>query len=106
MKELRELRKELESAIESGDGEVVDRLFNLLEKQGERCERLEKENKQLRQRIAELEIKIVPGPVRTRERQPLPIRLKRKRSGDSANNASEKRRLKNANRDGSRTRTS
>ena len=49
MKELRELRKELEAAIESGDGEVVDRLFNLLEKQGERCERLEKEIKQLRQ---------------------------------------------------------
>ena len=62
MKELRELRKELEAAIESGDGEVVDRLFNLLEKQAERCERLEKENKQLRQRIAELENQDRPGP--------------------------------------------
>ena len=55
MKELRELRKELDAAIKPGQAEVVDRLFDLLEKQVRRCERLEKENEQLRRRIAESE---------------------------------------------------
>ena len=53
MKELRELRKELDAAIKPGQAEIVDRLFDLLEKQVKRCERLEKENEQLRRRIAE-----------------------------------------------------
>jgi len=55
MKELRELRKELDAAIKPGQADVVDRLFGLLEKQVKRCERLGKENEQLRRRIAELE---------------------------------------------------
>ena len=55
MKELRELRKELDAAIKPGPGQVVDRLFDLLERQIKRCERLEKENQRLAERIAELE---------------------------------------------------
>lgn len=55
MKELRELRKELDAAIKPGHGQVVDRLFDVIEKLANRCERLEKENQRLRQRIAELE---------------------------------------------------
>lgn len=55
MKELRELRKELDTAIKPGHGPVVNRLFDLLEKQVKRCERLQKENGRLAQRIAELE---------------------------------------------------
>jgi len=55
MKELRELRKQLDAAIKRGHSQVVDRLFDLLEKQSKRCERLEKENRRLTQRIAELE---------------------------------------------------
>ena len=55
MKELRELRKELDAVIRAGQAEVVHRLFEILEKQVKRCERLEKEIEQLRRRIAELE---------------------------------------------------
>ena len=55
MKELRELRKELDAAIKPGHGQVVDRLFDVMEKLVSRCERLEKENQRVRQRITELE---------------------------------------------------
>jgi septation ring formation regulator EzrA len=61
MKELRELRKELDAAIKPGQAEVVDRLFDLLEKQVKRGERLEKENEQLLRRIAELEKRDPPA---------------------------------------------
>jgi septation ring formation regulator EzrA len=61
MKELRELRKELDAAIKPGQAEVVDRLFDLLEKQVKRGERLEKENERLRRRIAELEKRDPPA---------------------------------------------
>ena len=61
MKELRELRKELDAAIKPGHGQVVDRLFDLLEKQVKRCERLQKENERLAQRIAELEKRDPPA---------------------------------------------
>jgi len=62
MKELRELRKELDAAIKPGHSQVVDRLFDLLEKQIKRCERLEKENGRLTHRIAELEKQDPPAP--------------------------------------------
>jgi hypothetical protein len=62
MKELRELRKELEGAVKPGRGALVERLFDLLEKQVGRCERLERQNAQLRQRIAELEKQSPPRP--------------------------------------------
>jgi len=62
MKELRELRKELDAAIKPGHGEVVDRLFDVMEKLANRCERLEKENQRLQQRIAELEKRDPSGP--------------------------------------------
>lgn len=52
MRELRQLRAEFEGATGSHLGETVDRLFDLLEKQARRIERLEKENEQLRQRLA------------------------------------------------------
>jgi transposase len=60
MKELRELRKELEAVVESDGQASVDSLFDLLEKQVGRCDRLEKENTRLRLRIIELEQKINP----------------------------------------------
>lgn len=62
MKELRELRKELEAAVKPGCGELIERLFDLLEKQARRCDRLEKENARLRQRIAESEKQGPPQP--------------------------------------------
>ncbi len=65
MKELRELRKELEAAVKPEHGRVTERLFDLLEKQASRCERLEKENARLRQRIAELEKHDPPQPPRS-----------------------------------------
>lgn len=55
MKELHALRKELEAAVKPNHGEVVDRLLDLLEKQLKRCDSLEKKNRRLEQRIAELE---------------------------------------------------
>ena len=60
MKELRELRKELDAAIKPGHGQVVDRLFDLLERQIKRCERLEKENQRLAERIAETLVRWLP----------------------------------------------
>ena len=62
MKELCELRRELEAAVKPEHGAVNDRLFDLLEKQASRCERLEKENAQFRKRIAELEKQGPPQP--------------------------------------------
>lgn len=61
MTELHALRKELESAVKPGHGEVVDRLLDLLEKQLNRCDALEKKNRQLEHRIAELENQEPPG---------------------------------------------
>lgn len=63
MTELRELRKELEAAIGSERGslaDLVNRSWDLLEKQIQRCDRLEKENLRLRKRIADLEGKDDP----------------------------------------------
>jgi len=62
MKELREPRKELDAAIRPRHSQVVDRLFDLLEKQIKGCERLEKENRRLTHRIAELEKQDPPVP--------------------------------------------
>lgn len=61
MKELRELRKELEAMVEPDGRASVDSLFGLLEKQVGRCDRLEKENARLRLRILELEQKLHPS---------------------------------------------
>lgn len=61
MKELRELRWELDAAIGAGRRPVVERLFRLLEKQVNRGQRLEKENELLRRRIAELEKRDPPA---------------------------------------------
>jgi len=55
MKELRELRKGLEEAVKPGNDWLVDAIFDLLEKQVARSDRLEKENQRLRERVAELE---------------------------------------------------
>jgi transposase len=65
MKELRELRKELDAAVKPGHEQVVDRLFDVIEKLANRCERLEKENQRLRQRIAELEKQDSPASTPT-----------------------------------------
>ena len=52
MRELQQLRAEFESSSERALGRTTDRLFDLLEKQARRIERLEKENEQLRRRLA------------------------------------------------------
>jgi hypothetical protein len=65
MKELRELRKEPDAAVKPGHEQVVDRLFDVIEKLANRCERLEKENQRLRQRIAELEKQDLPASTLT-----------------------------------------
>jgi hypothetical protein len=57
MKELRELRKGLEAAVEPGHAGLVKAVFDLLEQQIKRCDRLEKENQRLRQRLADMEQK-------------------------------------------------
>jgi len=63
MKELRELRKELLAETTPRGARLVEVPFDLLEKQIERCDRLEKENELLRGRIAELEKKQnLPAP--------------------------------------------
>jgi hypothetical protein len=79
MKELSELRKGLEAAVEPGRGWLVSAVFDLLEQQVKRCDRLEKENERQRERIAELEEKLRPP-------QPPPS------SGDFSLTAEEKRR--------------
>ena len=62
MKELNELRKGLEAAVEPGSDWLVNAVFDLLEQQVKRSDRLEKENERLRQRIADLEEKDAPPP--------------------------------------------
>ena len=62
MKELSELRKGLEEAVEPGNDWLVNAVFDLLEQQVKRSDRLEKENGRLRQRIADLEGKDAPPP--------------------------------------------
>jgi transposase len=54
MKELSKLREGLESAVEPGNAWLVNAVFDLLEWQVKRCDRLEKENARLRERIAQL----------------------------------------------------
>lgn len=60
MKELQDLRTHLEAALSPEHRELVARLFDLLEKQVARADRLEKENELLRKRISELEGKSNP----------------------------------------------
>ena len=60
MKELQDLRTHLEAALSPEHQELVGRLFDLLEKQVARADRLEKENELLRKRILELEGKSNP----------------------------------------------
>ena len=55
MKELKQLRADLGATSGSQRGRAVDGLFDLLEKQARRIERLEKENQRLRQRLASYE---------------------------------------------------
>jgi len=62
MKELRDLRKGLEQAIKPGNERVVEAMFDVLERQVSRCNRLEKDNKRLRDRIAELQQRLDPPP--------------------------------------------
>ena len=58
MKELRELRDEIQTSVGTEHGGVLDRLFDLLEEQARRIERLEKENERLRQRLVQYEPKV------------------------------------------------
>lgn len=62
MKELSKFREGLESAVEPGNAWLVNAVFDLLEWRVKRCDRLEKENERLRERIAQLESGDDPPP--------------------------------------------
>ena len=80
MKELRALRKDLEESLKPGNDGLVDAVFALLESQAARCDRLEKENQRLRERIAELEKQLGPpqGPSSVEESYSLVAEEKRR----------------------------
>jgi transposase len=79
MKELRELRKGLEQAIKPGNEPLVDAVFGQLERQVTRCDRLEKENKFLRERIAEFEQRLDPPPPSPAVNEPYSLEAEAKR---------------------------
>ena len=69
----------LRAAVGPEGERLVEAVFELLEGQVQRCDRLEKENERLRRRIAELEGKDNPPPPSTSESYSLDAEEKRRR---------------------------